>query len=305
MNAWLFPLPGADAFAARLAGLTNIPLGSIEWRRFPDGETYVRVHSDCAGRHVVLVGSLNDPDARALQVAFLADTAREFGAARVGLIAPYLGYLRQDARFQTGEALTSRTFAAMLASYVDWIITIDPHLHRYRSLSEIYRIPTRVLHAGTAIAEWVGTHVERPLIVGPDEESEQWVRAAAQLVGSPWISLRKTRRGDRAVEISVPDVGAYLDRTPVLLDDIIASARTMVTTVQRLRAAGLGPPYCVGVHALLDDAALRDLREAGAAAVVTTTSVPHATNAIDIAPLVASALPSCLDAVGSGFDVRR
>jgi ribose-phosphate pyrophosphokinase len=305
MSALLLPLPDGESFADRLSRLASVPVGAVEWRRFPDGESYVRIGADCMGQHVVIVGSLNDPDARVLRLLFLADAARELGAVRVGLVAPYLSYLRQDARFRPGEAVTSRTLGGLLSSYVDWIATVDPHLHRYRSLSEIYRIPTHVLHAGPAIATWVAAHVPRPLLVGPDVESEQWVRAAAHLVGAPWISLRKTRLGDRSVEVSVPDVAAYRDRTPVLLDDIIASARTMVKTVQRMRTAGLRAPYCVGVHALLDDAAVQDLRNAGAADVVTSTSIPHPTNAIDIAPLVATALPSCLEATEPSRQSRQ
>jgi ribose-phosphate pyrophosphokinase len=146
------------------------------------------------------------------------------------------------------------------------------------------------VHAAQALAEWIGAHVERPLLVGPDEESRQWVTDISNLVGAPCVVLQKVRRGDRRVEVSVPDVDRYRTHTPVVVDDIVSSAQTMVETVKRLVAAGLRPSVCVAVHALFSVQAEEALRGAGAAQIVTTTSVPHATNGIDIVPLLMPAI---------------
>ena len=254
MSVLLLPLPEGQPFATRLSTVLAADMAEIEWRRFPDSETYLRLITRCDGRATAVVGSLDQPDSRLLRVLFLADAARDLGATSVGLIAPYLGYLRQDRRFKPGEAITSRTVGRVLSSSIDWLVTLDPHLHRYHSLSEIYGVPAYVAHAAPAIATWIATHVAEPLILGPDEESAQWVESVAAQVGAPWTTLRKTRHGDRSVDVSMPDVEAYRGRTPVLLDDIISSARTMVRSVQRLRDAGLAAPYCIGVHALLDEA---------------------------------------------------
>ena len=111
--------------------------------------------------------------------------------------------MRQDRRFKPGEAITSRQTAELLSNAFDWLVTVDPHLHRYGSLSEIYRIPTHVVHATPLISKWIREHVANPLIIGPDSESEQWVSAVANDAGSPYSVLEKVRRGDRDVEISV------------------------------------------------------------------------------------------------------
>jgi ribose-phosphate pyrophosphokinase len=88
----------------------------------------------------------------------------------------------------------------------------------------------------------------------------------------------------------MPDVGAYRTHTPVVVDDIVSSAQTMVAAVQQLAAAGLRAPVCVGVHALFSAPAEDALRLAGAARIVTTTSIPHATNRIDVMPLLVPAI---------------
>ena len=186
--------------------------------------------------------------------------------------------------------MTSRTFAALLSRYVDWLVTIDPHLHRYHALTEIYSVPSRVVHAAPALSAWMAAHVERPIVVGPDEESAQWVQEVADRAGAPFVVMRKMRHGDRAVEVSAPDVSPYRAHTPVVVDDVVSSGRTMVETVKRLVAAGLRAPVCVAVHALFSESVDQALREAGAAQVVTTTSVPHATSQIDIVPLLVPAI---------------
>jgi ribose-phosphate pyrophosphokinase len=297
VNALILTLPRSASLAAQLGALTGLPLGVVESRQFPDGETYLRIDADCTKKQVVLVCTLDRPDDKLLPLLFLADGARRLGAARVGLVAPYLAYLRQDRPFRTGEAITSQTFAGVLSRYVDWLVTVDPHLHRYRALDQIYAVPSRIVHAAPAVAEWIATHVDRPLLVGPDEESEQWVADVSSRAGAPYIVLKKTRRGDRAVDVSMPDIGAYRTQTPVVVDDIVSSAQTMVAAVKQLVAAGLRAPLCVGVHALFSAPAEDALRLAGAAQIVTTTSIPHATNAIDVMPLL---VPSIREFVAIG-----
>jgi ribose-phosphate pyrophosphokinase len=285
----LFPLPGNERLAAGLAPFLRAEVGALTVRRFPDGESYVRLETAAGGRDVVLVCTLDRPDDKILPLVFVAAAAAELGARRVGLITPYLAYMRQDRRFQEGEGITSAYFARVLSSAVDWIVTVDPHLHRRTTLSEIYSIPTRVVHAAPFVAAWIRAHVERPLLVGPDAESDQWVRAVAEKAEVPHMVLEKVRRGDRDVRVSVPEVERWRDHTPVLIDDIISTARTMIETVAHLRRAGMAPPVCVGVHGIFAEGAEEGLRAAGAARIVTSNTIPHPTNTIDLTPLIAEA----------------
>ncbi len=278
-------MPGNEAMTRALA--RGGDTGQLELHAFPDGETYLRYLADPSGRHVVIVCTLNRPDAKFLPLIFAAATARELGAAGVGLVAPYLAYMRQDRRFKPGEAVTSRQVASLLSNTFDWLVTVDPHLHRYGSLSEIYRIPTRVVHTAPLISEWIRTNVGNPHIIGPDSESEQWVSAVAKDAGAPYSVLEKTRRGDREVEISTQGLANLGGRTPVLVDDIVSSGRTMIEAARVLRTIGTAAAVCVAVHGLFADDADALLLKEGAR-VVTANTVPHATNAIDVAaPLAA------------------
>jgi ribose-phosphate pyrophosphokinase len=287
MRPVILPFPENAETAAALAKRLDAEVGAVTLRRFPDGETYVRIDAPMTGRATILVCTLSRPDEKMLPLLLTAATAKDLGASQVGLVAPYLAYMRQDARFQPGEGITSRYVARLLSQAVDWLVTVDPHLHRHRSLAEVYSIPTRVARAAPLIAKWIRRHVPSPVVVGPDGESAQWVQAVADEAGAPWVVLTKTRRGDRDVQVSVPELERWRGRTPVVVDDLISTGRTMIETVGHLRRAGLPAPICVGVHALFAEGAYADLVAAGAARVVTCNTVPHASNVLDVTDLLA------------------
>jgi ribose-phosphate pyrophosphokinase len=203
MTPLLFSLPGNEQLAAHLATRLGAELGSLETRRFPDGETYVRLNADVVARSVMLVCTLDRPDDKTLRLLFAVHAARDLGAARVGLVAPYLAYMRQDKRFNPGEAITSNAYARLLSASLDWIVTIDPHLHRRSSMSEIYSVPVAVCHAAPKLSSWLREHVADAVVIGPDAESEQWAGAVAAAAGVPFTTLEKTRHADRDVEIGV------------------------------------------------------------------------------------------------------
>lgn len=295
MTPLLYALPGNEPFAQLLAEHWPAEAGALLARRFPDGESLVRLDTPPHGRDVAIVCTLHEPDAKLMPLLLAADTARELGARSVGLVAPYLAYLRQDTRFHPGESRSAAHFARLLSAHVDWLVTVDPHLHRFHSLDEVYSIPSAVVPAAPLLARWIAGNVARPLLVGPDEESRQWLTAIARDSGAPWLVLEKVRRGDRQVEIQVPDVGEWAGRTPVLADDIIASGGTLVEVIGQLRAQGLPPPVCLAVHAVFAQWAYWGLVEAGAGQVVTTNTIPHASNGVDVSGAVAEACRDLLE----------
>ncbi|HTR77180.1 MAG TPA: ribose-phosphate diphosphokinase [Gemmatimonadaceae bacterium] len=290
----LFAPPGNEGMAAALAAALAADVGELHARRFPDGESYVRLLTSPMRRDVLIVDTLHPPDDRVLPLVFLADTARELGAIRVGLVAPYLAYMRQDARFHDGEAVTSRSFARIISSTFDWLVTADPHLHRYKTLDEIYACPAIAVRTAAALGEWIARNVERPLIVGPDRESLQWASTVAAVACAPVIVARKRRLGDAEVSVHVAGLTRYRDRMPVLVDDIISTADTMIEVVRHLREAGAPAPVCVAVHAVFAEGAYERLRAERIARVVTTNTIPHSSNAIDVSIRIAREVDAML-----------
>jgi ribose-phosphate pyrophosphokinase len=280
-------LPGNEAMTAKLADATGAETGKLDLHHFPDEETHLRFDSELRGRRVIFVCTLDRPDGKYLPLIFAAATARELGAERVGLVAPYLCYMRQDRRFVDGEAVSAPIFAREISRHFDWLITVDPHLHRLHTLSAIYKIPAQALHAAPLISEWIKREVPMPVVIGPDQESAQWAASVAEEAHAPFAILEKIRRGDRNVSIRLTDAARFEGHTPVLVDDIISTGRTMSETVSHLRASGLDAPVCIGVHGVFAPGALEGLKSAGTARIVTTNTISHVTNAIDVTGLIA------------------
>ena len=287
MKTILFSLPGNEELTELMATKMEAEVGKATFRKFPDGESYTRILSDVKDKCVVLVCTLHEPDAKLLPLYFLSHTAKSLGAMCTCLVAPYLAYMRQDKVFNEGEGVTSGFFGKLISGFTDSITTVDPHLHRISSLGEVYQIPNKVIHAADAISEWIKENIENPVLIGPDSESEQWVSEVAQKAGAPFTVLQKVRHGDRDVEVSVPDVDKYKDATPILVDDIISTARTMIETVQHLKKAGMKPPICVGIHAVFSGNAYQDLLDSGVEKIVTCNTIPHPSNAIDLSDIMA------------------
>ncbi|MDE3209179.1 MAG: ribose-phosphate diphosphokinase [Pseudomonadota bacterium] len=284
----LYAMPGNEAFADRLVRHTGLPRRELRVHRFPDGESLVRVELPPAHEDVALVCTLDNPDGKVVPLLMTAATLRELGAARVGLVAPYLAYMRQDTRFHPGEAVSARIFGRLLGGAFDWLVTVDPHLHRYHTLDQAWPLDGRVVHAAAQVAAWIGAHVDAPLIVGPDGESDQWVRDVATRLGAPFVVARKARHGDRDVDVTLADTAPWKGRTPVLVDDIISSGRTMVGALQCLGPAGSRAPVCIGVHGIFAPDALAQLAAAGAGRIVTCNTIDNATALIDISADVAA-----------------
>jgi ribose-phosphate pyrophosphokinase len=290
MKPLLFSLYAEPSLLNSLAQALEAEVASMEHREFPDGETYMRITTKCDQRSAIILANFHQPNSKFLPLVFLCENLRELGIESITLICPYLPYMRQDIKFHEGEAVTSRFFSKLLNQQVDRLLTIDPHLHRYHSLDQIYTMETHTLQANPLIADWIRNNVEDALIVGPDSESEQWAASVAEMVGCPYLILEKHRFGDKNVSVSAPNAQDHANLTPILIDDIISTGRTMIRTAEALVSEGLKKPICIGVHALFSDDAYGKMLEAPIAKILSCNTVPHSSNSIDITPLIANTL---------------
>ena len=287
----LYTCDGNESLALHLASGSGMKRGALTWHRFPDGETLVQVETP-PEKEVCILCTLADPDTRMLPLLLTAAALHAQGAAKVGLIAPYLAYMRQDIAFHPGEAVAALHFGALIGQHFDWLVTVDPHLHRIHALSEVIACPSRELHASSALADWIRDKVRDPLLVGPDAESAQWVSATAQSVGTAWCHLQKVRLGDLDVRVTVPEGVEARGRTAVLVDDIVSSGRTLAAAAGALRQRGFETIQCVAVHGLFAADCRETLRRAGIEQVTVTNSVPQAESRIDLALLLAEGVRS-------------
>ena len=278
------------AEASRLATAAGIEAAEIERHRFPDDELRLRLPARLPAR-VALYRSLHRPNEKLLELLLVARSAGRMGAQHLTLVAPYLAYMRQDKAFRAGEVVSQRIVGEFLAGLFDGVITVDPHLHRIDTLAEAIPVPHAIALSGAGLlADVAVSHRARPLLVGPDRESRQWVETAAQRHGLDFIVCEKVRHDDRNVDIVLPADAAVRGRAVVILDDVASSGHTLARTAAVLLAAGAASVDVAVTHALFADDALALIRAAGVGEVWSTDCIAHPSNAVHIAPLLAEAL---------------
>ena len=275
-----------EAQSRHLAKLLNVPFRLVEIHHFPDGESRVRLPLHRA-EHVIFCRSLDHPNDKLVELFLAAAAAREMQVKKLTLVAPYLCYMRQDAAFHPGEAISQRVIGTHLATLFDEVITVDPHLHRTHRFAEAVPSASAVaLSAAPAIAGFLGKLLDGALLLGPDQESEQWVRAIAEPNGLEYAIAVKQRHSDRQVSVCLPDT-PMSGRRVVLVDDIASTGNTLAAAARQALSRGAAEVCAVVTHALFVDHAMECLYEAGIRQIWSTDSVNHASNRIPLAGVLA------------------
>lgn len=261
MTTALFTFAECAGPAARLASACGIALHEVDLRRFPDGESLVRVPA--SAKTALLYRSLDNPNAKLVELLLAAAALRDGGARRVILIAPYLAYMRQDMAFRPGEAVSQRVIGDLLASRFDGVVTVDPHLHRISSLGEVMpTIPALALSAAPALVAAMGNSIDpRTVLVGPDRESRPWVESLASPLGLDVLVGEKVRNGDRDVSLAIPGIAAVAGRPAILVDDVVSSGTTLQVCARLLRDAGATAVEAMVTHALSEPGDLARLAQ--------------------------------------------
>lgn len=284
----VFSFPEDLSYARQLARLIRAPLRRISTHQFPDGETLAGIGQRRTRADAILVRRLDHPNPKIADTLFVADALRRSGALEITLGVPYFPYLRQDKVFHDGQPISAKVFGDLIGHSFDRVITIDPHLHRIHSLSDV--IPCRTLHLSAAapIARWVRVNCPDAVVVGPDVESTELVRQVAEVAGTEWIAGRKRRLADQRVIVKFDCLQTA--GSAVIVDDIGSTGVILAAVAQTLRSRGFAPIDSVVVHALFAKDAIGRIRRAGVRRIVSSDTIGHPTNAIKTAPLMAQAL---------------
>jgi ribose-phosphate pyrophosphokinase len=284
--------------AQHLAMALGLSYARVQVHYFPDGECKVTLPKSLP-THVVVCRSLDHPNDKLIELLLTASTARQLGARRLTLVAPYLCYMRQDTAFAVGEAVSQAIIGRFLAGLFDDVITVDPHLHRTHEFVDAVPATHAVALTATAIMRdflhrSCEVHPENhadTLLLGPDAESEQWVRALAEGDGLAYGVAQKQRLGDREIHITLPNLDLAA-KAVVLVDDVISSGETIAIAAQACFEKGAKRVDVLVAHPLFAQGAVERLRQVGVGEIWSTDSIPHPSNCIALTKLLAEAVHS-------------
>lgn len=284
-------LGNSEKIAKGIARKIKASYMDVKISTFPDGDRYLQFKKNVKGQNVIIVQSFQpNPQESMLNIIFAAEAIKQQGGKEVCLVAPYLSYMRQDKAFNPGECISSRVMAKLLNNSVDRIVTIDPHLHRYKSMKAIFTIPAVDLTANSLMGTYVKNKIKTPVIIGPDWESFQWAEEVAKIAECESTVFEKTRYSSRHVEEKMIKEVVMKGKHAVIIDDIISTGHTIAEAAKKAKSLGARTVTAICVHGLFVEGALEKLKKAGVSKIVSCNTISHKTNGIDVTSLLVSGL---------------
>ena len=281
--------------AEAIAGYLGEPLGEVVVRRFPDGETFVKIVDNIRGRDVFIVQPLGYPPNESLmELLIMIDAARRASAARITAVIPYYAYARQDRKDQPRVPITAKLVANLLvASGVSRIVAMDLHCQQIQGF---FDIPVDHLSAAPVIVKELRTRNLKDLvIVSPDTGGVKTAYAFSQMLGCGLAIAAKQRKNAEEVE-SIDVVGRIEGCDVVLIDDLVTTAGTLCGAAQLLKQHGARSIRAAVTHSLITPEGVEKLKKSAIDEILVTDSLPgkswggFAASVLSVGDLLAEAI---------------
>jgi len=262
----------------------------VEFRRFPDGESYIRFEDKIKDQDVVIVQTTSPPQNENLvQLFLMADNAKDMEAKSITAVVPYFAYARQDSRFRPGEAFSVKTIVTLLKTCgVSRVITVNSH---NPAILETMPIPIEDLSALSLLAQhFKKKGFQDAFSVSLGKKGMETAEEANRVLrgGCDYIPTQRDRvTGNVTIEKKTLPMR---NRDTIIFDDIISSGGTMIKAVAWVKEQGARRVYAACVHPLLIGDTRDKILKAGADGVAGTDTVPSPVSEVSVAPLIAEAL---------------
>ena len=290
---------GYPELSERIAERLDMELSGVELMGFANGELYARYLESVRGADMFIIQSLCDPvNENLMQLLIMIDAAKRASAKRIVAVIPWYAYSRQDRKTKPREPITARLVANMIAAAgAERVMTMDLHSGQ---IEGYFSFPVDHL---TAMHTFVDYFVEAgfrdaedAVVVAPDTGE---VKVAKQLAGHlrlPWAIVNKMR--DRPGHSEVTHViGNVAGKRVITIDDVIATAGTIVNAAKRLVDEGATEVSAAATHGEFSGGAYRKLDESPLKEVVVTNTLPlkegeprAKIRTLNIAPILASTI---------------
>lgn len=265
----------------KIAEQTSLEIFYPDVKIFTDGERRVRFTKDVLDKTVIVVKSHGIPtDSSILENLFLLDGLKRSGATKLIGVISYLGYMRADHMFRTGESVPLEIVIKSLeTNHLDEIILIDPHSIK---IPELFKIPVTTLSAipifAEKIKEIIGVVRRDYTIVSPDMGGIRRLDLLSdELGGANKVIINK----DRDLETGAISVGISEGKVKgicFIVDDIISSGKTITDSVDVLLKNGASEVYVMATHPVFSPGADNLLSNSKAKKVFVTDTIEISNN---------------------------
>lgn len=286
----MVPGPASQELGRKIAELLKTKVVPVEFKRFPDGEVYIRFDGKVEAEDVVIVQTTSPPqNEKLLQLFLMVDNAKDLKAKTITTVVPYLAYSRQDKCFRPGEALSIKTIVTLLeACGAHRIITVNVH---NPEVLKAFKIRAEDLSAISLLAEYFknqGFNGAFSLSLG---KKAQVIAAEANNILKGGHGYIETQRDSLTGKVTIEKKALPVKgRDVIIFDDIISSGGTMIKAIGWVKEQGAKSVYAACVHPLLIGDAKDKIMKSGADGIVGTDCVPSSVSLVSVAPLIAKAL---------------
>ncbi len=251
----------------------NMPLGNAVVGRFSEGEIKVKINEDVRGRDVFIIQSICPPvNDNLMELLILIDAIRRASAVRITAVIPYFGYARQDRKDQPRVPITAKLVANLLtAAGASRILTIDLHAGQIQGF---FDIPLDHLFAVSVFAEYFERKTPRDLVVvSPDVGGIKMARAYAKRLNAGLAIVDKRRVNDEETEVMFI-MGEVKDKNVIIVDDIVATAGSIIEAAGALKKNGARDIYAAISHPVLSGPALARIKKSDIKKLIVTNTIP-------------------------------
>ena len=274
----------------------------VETKKFPDGEKYLRVHGEVDDEVTIIQSTGYPQDETLIELLFLIKNLKDLGAKKVKVVVPFMGYARQERRFNDGEAISAKIVAELIElAGADEFASINLHEDCVR---KFFNIPAYNLSAMPAIAEYLKEFTTDPIIIAPDKGALGFAEEISEILECNCTYLKKVRLGPDKVETTIADIDEGDDdsskvqissvkgKQAIIIDDIIATGGTIVNAINILKEHGAVSVNVCCVHPTLVNDAVSKIYAAGATDLAGTDTLKSEVSSISLAKTIANYLKS-------------
>ena len=286
----VIPGPASKRLGERIAELSHSQIISVESKKFPDGESYIRFEGEVKDEDVIIVQSTGPPqDSHLIQLFLMLDTLRYMKAKSIVAVIPYFAYSRQDRRFLSGEAFSFKTISNLLETYgIKRVVTINFHNPM------ITRDCKYVLQDLSAV-DLLADHLKKKGLAGSfslslGKKGLDMAKQASNILNGGYGYIKTMRdRTTGMVEIKEESLDLK-EKDVIVFDDIISSGGTMMKAVKSIKRRGVKRIYAACVHPLLIGDAKKNIIKTGVDEIIGTDCISSSVSNVSVAPLIADAL---------------